>query len=165
MSKNADYARRLATAINCLDGIYARGAAGNGVKPGVLDLLYILDDSGANTVHTQKSISEEWVLPYTTVNTITKACEADGYVEQIPIPGKRREKQIVMTEKCKAFVKETLDNVYKAESAAIRKTLKECDPAFIEAMEAYTRNLKEAFDKYVNDEAHKCCKSGDGAAK
>ena len=162
MNKNQLYARRLATAINTLDGIYQRGACSNGVKPGVLDLLYVLDDE---EIHTQKSISEEWMLPYTTVNTITKASEAEGYVEQVPIPGKRREKQIVMTEKGRAFAKETLDKVYKAEGAALRKTLKECDPAFIEAIEAYAENLKQAFDKYVNDEAHKCCKCGSGQAK
>ena len=150
--KNQEYVRALTLIINSLEGLYQIGAKSNGVKVGTLDLLYTLDD---DRVHTQKSISEEWLLPYTTVNTITKQCEAEGNVELKPIPGKRRDKQICMTDKGRAFAKETLADVYKAENEAIQKTLDEYGPGFIEAFAAYGRHLKESFNEYVLDDAHR----------
>ena len=164
--KNQEYVRALTLIINSLEGLYQYGAKSNGVKVGVLDILYTLDDDG---VHTQKSISEDWLIPYTTVNTVTKQCEADGYVELKPIPGKRRDKQVCMTEKGKAFAKEHLKDVYKAEDEAIQKTLDEFGPEFIRALAAYSRNLKESFNEHVLDEAHRIsnceCETGCGTPK
>lgn len=48
-----------------------------GVKGNALALLYALNDGRA---HSQKQISEDWLIPKTTINTIVKEFTDIGYV-------------------------------------------------------------------------------------
>ena len=134
--------KELARVINSLEGFYEFGAIGNGTKIGSWDLLYTLEDG---QVETQKSISEKWQIPYSTVNTVTRQCVERGYVELKPIPGKRRDKQICMTPAGTAFAEETLGALYRAEEKAMDRVVEEYGPAFVEALDAYSRYLMESF--------------------
>lgn len=95
-----------------IDYFYAEVAKKSGVKPNLMWILYALNDGKS---HSQKEISISWDIPITTINTIVKELIDDGYVELIHIPGKRREMNIILTDKGKAYSKNILNDVYKME--------------------------------------------------
>ena len=86
----------------------------------------------------------------TTINTIAKRWETEGLTIQTPTPGKRREMQITLTETGKAYAKGFLSFIYKAEDTALQKTLNRYSDTFIEALEYFDENLKEAFEEQAN---------------
>lgn len=95
-----------------IDYFYAEVAKKSGVKPNLMWILYALNDGKS---HSQKEISISWDIPITTINTIVKELIDDGYVELIHIPGKRREMNIILTDKGKAYSKNILNDIYKME--------------------------------------------------
>ena len=56
------------------------------------------------------------------MNTVIKEIQKEGYVELVPIKGKRREMSIVLTEGGKKFANDVLSDLYKKE-AEVYKTL------------------------------------------
>ena len=110
MSKEFFY--RFGKLIYKIDYYYAEIAKESGVKPNLMWILYALNDGKS---HSQKDISISWDIPITTINTIVKELNDDGYVELIHIPGKRREMNIILTEKGKAYSKSILNDIYKME--------------------------------------------------
>ncbi len=148
MSKRG-YVRRLINSIYYLDGLYVKGGKLSGVEGNTIVFLYALDDDKS---HTQKSLSEEWMIPRTTLNTIVKRCEKEGYLTLKHVEGTRREMELCLTEKGKAYTAEVLSNLYKVEEIAITETLKECSPDFVSEFELFVKNLDEAFLK-VSQEA------------
>lgn len=133
--------RRMMITVNRIDGIYERMAVKLGVKPNLICLLYALDD---DSPHSQKQISEDWMLPRTTFNTITKECMKNGYVTLEPIPGKRREMNIILTDSGKAYARKYLDELYRAEEAAFAAS-PVCQEN-VEIFESFCERLKEAFE-------------------
>lgn len=107
-------------------------------------LLYVLDDGEP---HSQKQICEEWGFPRTTLNTIIKQAEAAGYLTLIPIPGKRRERNISLTENGKIYAKKILKPVYQAEEAAMREVLAQKHENFVAAIEQFETRLKEIVEE------------------
>ena len=95
-----------------IDYFYAEVAKKSGVKPNLMWILYALNDGKS---HSQKEISISWDIPITTINTIVKELIDDGYVELIHIPGKRREMNIILTDKGKSYSKNILSDIYKME--------------------------------------------------
>ena len=95
-----------------IDYFYAEVAKRSGVKPNLMWILYALNDGKS---HSQKEISISWDIPITTINTIVKELIDDGYVELIHIPGKRREMNIILTDKGKSYSKNILNDIYKME--------------------------------------------------
>lgn len=141
MEQNTDM-RRIFTAMNLIDGLYDVGAKWNGVKTNTLYLLYALGDGEP---HTQKSICDDWLIPRTTLNTIIKECRADGYVILEPVPGRKRDLYIRLTERGKKFESEVLAPVYEAEQMAINQMMQERGLAFISDLERFCVYMKEAF--------------------
>ncbi|MBR6288665.1 MAG: MarR family transcriptional regulator [Acholeplasmatales bacterium] len=86
MSKEFFY--RFGKLIYKIDYFYAEVAKKSGVKPNLMWILYALNDGES---HSQKEISISWDIPITTINTIVKKLNDDGYVDLIHIPGKRRD--------------------------------------------------------------------------
>ncbi len=86
MSKEFFY--RFGKLIYKIDYFYAEVAKKSGVKPNLMWILYALNDGES---HSQKEISISWDIPITTINTIVKELNDDGYVDLIHIPGKRRD--------------------------------------------------------------------------
>lgn len=109
-SKQAFYA--FGKAFYRLDGFYAEYAKESGVKENLLWILYALNDGNS---HSQKEICDSWDLPRTTVNTIIKELENDCYVKLLQIKGEKRELEVVLTDKGKAYADCLLDKIYKIE--------------------------------------------------
>ena len=69
--------RKIMVSINRIDGIYYQWAKRIGLKDNMLALLYALSDGN---LHSQKQISEEWLIPKTTINTVIQECIQKDYV-------------------------------------------------------------------------------------
>lgn len=151
MNADRDEIRRLVIAANSYDGVYEMICKKMGIKVNMLWLLYALDD---NKFHTQKQICEEWLFPKTTVNTLIKECKTAGYVTLHTVPGKR-ELQVCLTEKGKAYVKKALNIIYEAEENAIQMTMQGHDAefmrTFVSTLEILVENFKTAFDKATKE--------------
>ena len=100
-----------------VDSFYDEFAKKSNVSSALLWVLYALNDGKP---HTQIEISNDWELPKTTVNTVIKELQKDGYVELVPIKGKRREMSIVLTECGKKFADNVLSDLYKIEAEAYK---------------------------------------------
>ena len=94
MNKNREAIDRMNQCMNRLDRLYYIAARKLGVKDNSLLLYYVLNDGKA---HSQKEISEEWLVPRTTLNTVVKEEIEKGYI-RLETPGSTREKNIILTE-------------------------------------------------------------------
>ena len=95
-----------------IDGYYAEYAKRSGVKENLLWVLYALNDEKE---HSHKEISESWDLPRTTVNTIIKELENDGYIALKQIKGEKRELNVSLTDKGKEYANNLLKDLYRIE--------------------------------------------------
>jgi len=141
--------QRIGKITSKLDGVYWKISKLSGVKENLFWLLYVLDDG---EFHSQKQICEEWSFPKTTINTLIKECESDGYITLETIPGKKRELQICLTEKGLIFAQEVLKPVYDIENKAIQETLKEA-PNFINDFERFSNELFVSLEEYLKKES------------
>ena len=148
MEQSADM-RRIFTSMNLIDGLYDFGAKWNGVKVNTLYLLYAVDDGEP---HTQNSICHDWIIRGTTLKTIVKECKSAGYVTLEPVPGRKRDLYIRLTEQGKAFADETLAPIYEAEQKAIDRMTRERGLDFISDLEQFGLYLREAFEGVAENE-------------
>lgn len=121
-----------------VDSFYDEFAKQSNVSSALLWVLYALNDGRS---HTQIEISNDWKLPKTTVNTVIKDIQKNGYVELVPIKGKRREMSIVLTESGKAFADNVLSDLYKKEAKAF-KSLSSEEREIVMVMDKLARKLK-----------------------
>jgi len=150
MNNTRQNAKRLILALYNIDEAYYASEKKKRLSDAELCIMYALDDGQP---HSQKEISDEWLVPKTTVNTITKKWETQGYLTLTPIQGKRREMQIILTDKGKAYANEFMSFVYRAEDKALTKTLDKYSDTFIEALEYFGARLKEAFEEDMKNES------------
>lgn len=125
-------------AIYHVDSFYDEFAKQSNVSSALLWVLYALNDGNS---HTQIEISTDWELPKTTVNTVIKELEQSGYVELIPIKGKRREMSIVLTAHGKEYADNVLSGLYKKE-AEVYKTLSSEEHEIVAMLEKIVKKLK-----------------------
>ena len=135
--------RQFIMAISKLEKTYAARSSKFGSQSSELWLMYTLDDGQP---HSQKQICDEWGFPRTTINSTIKKCETAGYLTLLPIPGKRREMQICLTEEGKAHAKQLLSLFYQAEDRAMEETLKLYPAEFVDAIIYYNKCLSEEFN-------------------
>ena len=117
---------------------YDEFAKQSNVSSALLWVLYALNDGNP---HTQIEISNDWELPKTTVNTVIKEMQKDGYALLVPIKGKRREMSIVLTESGKAFADNVLSDLYKKE-AEVFKSLSTDEQEIVKVLEKLAKKLK-----------------------
>lgn len=122
-----------------VDSFYDEFAKQSNVSSSLLWVLYALNDGNS---HTQIEISNDWELPKTTVNTVIKDIQKEGYVELVPIKGKRREMSIVLTESGKAFADNVLSDLYRKEEEVF-KLLSLKEQEIVMVLEKLARKLKE----------------------
>lgn len=122
-----------------MDALYGEFAKQSNVAPTILWVVYALND---NKPHTQIEISKDWDLPKTTVNTAIKELQQSGYVELVPIKGKRREMSIVLTESGKEYADQILSDIYKKETK-VYKALSSEEREIASTIEKMVRILKE----------------------
>lgn len=132
---------------NKMDGLYYLAARRLGVKENALVLLYTLNDGQPRS---QKQLSGELLIPKTTINTIVKEYMDAGYVTLVPA-NHSREKNIALTPAGAAYAQEILEPVYRAEKEAMEQTLAEFSPEFMNAIEALTQNMAQAFQRTIFD--------------
>ena len=136
--------RQFVIAISKLERTYAARSSMFGSQSSELWLMYTLDDG---QLHSQKQICDEWGFPRTTINSTIKKCETAGYLTLLPIPGKRREMQICLTEDGKAHAKQLLSLFYQAENRAMEETLKRYPAEFVDAITYYNKCLSAEFNR------------------
>lgn len=142
--------RRIMTAVNTIDGIYALEAKKIGIKENTLSLLYALDDGKA---HTQTQICTEWLIPKTTINTIVKECIHAGYVT-LEAEGHSHDKKIKLTERGQEYARNVLAQVYTIEQKAMEKTIGQFSTEFIDAVQQFSCHLRNEFDNYFKENKH-----------
>ena len=121
-----------------VDSFYDEFAKKSNVSSALLWVLYALNDGKP---HTQIEISNDWKLPKTTVNTVIKDIQKDGYALLVPIKGKRREMSIVLTESGKAFADNVLSDLYKKEAEVFRSFSSE-EQEIVKVLEKLAKKLK-----------------------
>lgn len=155
MDRNYELVRRIGLAINKIVGVYYLLARHYGCNENTLAFLYALDDGQP---HSQKEISDEWLIPRTTVNSTVKHMLADGYITCTTEPHKK-EKAIMLTEKGRAYAAELFRGVYQAEEQAIIDTLEQFSPEFVSALERFSARLHQEFHEIIRKEA-RCREAG-----
>ena len=123
-----------------IDGFYREFAKRLDVKENLLWILYALNDGN---MHSQKEICDNWDLPRSTVNTIMKELESDGYIELIQIKGEKRELQVKLTETGKNYSSIFLKDLYEIERKTYEK-IKNSD--VLKKMEDVLEGLYEELD-------------------
>lgn len=136
--------RQFMLAITKLEKTYEARSSKFGSQSSEFWLMYTLNDGEPLS---QKQICDEWGFPKTTINSVIKKCETVGYLTLLPIPGKRREMQICLTEDGEAYAKQLLDFFYQAENRAMKETLKCYSAEFIDAVKYYNKCLETEFNR------------------
>lgn len=135
--------KKLIDASNIIDRAYDVKGRSMAVKPNIVVLLYAI----ANTENlSQSQLHNEWLVPLSTINTITTECRNAGYITLEQIPGKRRECYLRFTEKGRQFADMILADTHKAEEYAMAETLKHYSPDFVEAMAFYAKTFHQALN-------------------
>ena len=147
MEKTLAEIRRLLLATTKIDGAYYLFSRRLGIKENVLVLLYALDDGKP---HSQKQICEDWLVPKTTINTNVKELVRAGYVMLYPGAG-TREKIIGLTDAGKAYTEQIMRRVYEAEQAAMKRTLQQFSPQFVDAIDFFADCLHNEFQQRLTE--------------
>ncbi len=144
-----EIARRLIFALYRIDEAYYLNEKNKKLSDAELCVMYALDDGKP---HSQREISQEWLVPKTSVNTIVKRWEKEGFLTMTPIAGKRREMNIMLTDAGRTYAKDFMGFLYRAEDRALKKTIDRYSDTFIEAIEFFGASLQEAFSEELEME-------------
>lgn len=125
--------RRLMNAVNAMDGAYALKTKQLDEKPNVMLLMYALSTQEMS----QKQISDTWLTPLSTINTVARELVQRGLIVLEPIKGRHRERLMRLTPAGRRFAKRLLKPFQHAERAAMEKTAEEFGKQFVDAMEKY----------------------------
>ena len=147
MEHYREYLDRFYVCSNRMDGLYYLAARHLGVNENTFSLLYSLADGRPRS---QKQLSEELLIPKTTINTVVKEYMDLGYVTLVP-SGHPREKYVALTQEGRAYAQTVLQSVYQAEEAAMERTLREYSSEFMTAIEALTQNMTQEFQRFIFD--------------
>lgn len=145
---NYELVRRIMLAINKLDGVYYLFGKKHDTNENTLAFLYALSD---RQPHSQKEISDVWIIPRTTISSIVKTMLAEGYIQFVS--GQHtKEKNIVLTSKGQEYADVLLADIYKAEEKAITGTLENFSPEFIAALEEFGNRLFDELQSILQDD-------------
>lgn len=139
MENHSEALKRIMLAVNRLDGAYYFFAKRLGVNENALAFYYALADGEP---HSQKEVSDQWLIPRTTIHSIVKSALAEGYI-QFTLPRKAKEKTMVLTHRGRAYVDDLLAQINIAEEQAIQSTLERYSPEFITALEYFSGCLSQ----------------------
>ncbi len=139
MQSNLEKIRRLMIAIDQIDQAYYRALRTLGIKANAFVLFYAIADGQP---YSQKRICDEWSVPRTTLNTIVQEYIGKGYIRLVSTGHK--EKEIILTDTGKAFVKEVLTPIFSAEETAIAPFL---NTMFVEQTEELAKKIKAEFNR------------------
>lgn len=132
---------QLCTYICRQEALYREWARDHGMSYNTIMTLYAVDLAGQCT---QKQISEEWLLPKQTVNTVVKDLERRGYL-RLEAGRDQKEKRISFTPAGQVYAREHLRELYAAEDRAFASL----GDGLCQAMLEGTRAFTEAFTREV----------------
>lgn len=133
-----DFFYRFGRALYHIDAIYDEFAKEYDLAPTLLWILYALNDG---KTHTQHDICVDWELPKSTVNTIITDLRQKEYVTLSPIPGKRRDMTVLLTDHGKSYADSVLNKIYAKEAGAFA-SLSNTDLTVLETLEKIADLLK-----------------------
>lgn len=142
MDNHYDLVRKIMLSTNKIDGVYYLFAKKLGVNENTLAFLYSLADGAP---HSQKEISDVWLIPKTTINSIVKTMLKEGLITFCAEPHKK-EKALMLTKSGQSYTDQLLSDIYTVEEAAIIKTLNSYPPEFVSALEAFSNQLYSEFE-------------------
>lgn len=114
----------------------------SGVKPNMLWLVSALNDGQK---HSQSQICWDWGFRPTTVNTLVKELEAQGYVVLNRVPGTRRELYVELTESGRAYADAILKPVYETEEKLFQLYFGDHATEFAEDLNRFSIAMKQYF--------------------
>lgn len=135
--------KKLINAANVIDKTYAVKGRSMAVKPNIVVLFYAIANSENLS---QSQLHNDWLLPLSTINTITTECRNAGYITLEQIPGKRRECYLRFTEKGKQFADMVLSEIHRAEEIAMEETIKRYSSEFVEALDFYAKTFHQVLN-------------------
>lgn len=135
---------RLFCAINKINGAYYFCARKMKLKENTLALLYALDDG---LPHSQKQVCEDWFIPKTTINTVTRELVEQGYVTLVST-GRHREKNIILTGEGRRYAAKVMEEMKAAEHEAFSETLEQFSPEFIDVFDSFARTLCRRLEEH-----------------
>lgn len=112
-----------------LDGLYHLYARKSGLSDTAFWILYSVEES--QSVYTQKELCEDWSYSCQTVNSALKKLVEQEIIELRPLPGNRKNKQIVLTASGKALVAEIISPLIEAERNSFLKLGEEDGEEFL----------------------------------
>lgn len=130
--------KQLIDAANLIDKAYDVKGRSLTIKPNLITLFYAIAN---NDNISQSQLHQEWLLPLSTINTLTTECRKAGYIILEPVLGKGRENYLRFTEAGRAFAEKVLADIHRAEEETMAETLKQYAPEFIEAMNFYAKTF------------------------
>ena len=123
------------TCISQSNMLYGEWAKQHGMSYNMLMILCTLDAGPC----TQKQVSESWMIPKQTVNTIVKGLERQGRV-RFAAGQDQKEKLVCLTAEGQAFAKEILEKMYQMED----RVLEQMGPELCEMLLKSERAFAEA---------------------
>ena len=123
-----------------LDELYHDFAKHCGISDCAFWILYSVQESVEP--YTQKDLSEIWSFSRQTVNSALKNLEADDYIELVPLPGNRKNKEIVLTQKGKNYAEEHVMPLMEAEQNAFGKLTDEERSEFLRLTQKHISLLR-----------------------
>ena len=141
MEQYRHFIDRFYAATNKIDGLYYVAARRLGVNENTLVVFYSLADG---VPRSQKQLSQELLIPKTTINTVVQEQIRAGHV-QLVRGTHSKEKEIVLTAQGRDYARQLLRPLYAAEQQAMEQTLEQFSPEFLQAVEALTEHLQQAF--------------------
>lgn len=141
MNNIYELVRRIMLATNKVDGVYYLLGKQCGVNENTLAYLYALADEKP---HSQKEISDEWIIPRTTVNSIVKSMLANGCIE-FCTEMHAKEKALQLTQRGRTYAEKLFSEIFTAEGRAILSTLERYPPEFVSALEDFASCLLDEF--------------------
>ncbi len=128
-----------------MDEVYHQYAKRLGMSDMALWLLYSLYESGIPC--TQRDFCAAWHYPPQTVNSALNNLEKQQIIERKAIPGNRKNKQIVLTEKGRCYMERTIFPLMDAEQQAFLKM----DETERTQLLSLTRKYAELLDREVGE--------------
>jgi len=133
---------QLINAINKITGVYYLFARIENTNENELMVLYALSDK--DKAYTQKTLSEEWILPPTTINSVIKKLLKKKLIT-FYFKDNKKDKYLSLTEKGKEYSQIIFQDIHLAEQTALKQTLNEYSYDFITALEAFSDNFHQAY--------------------
>lgn len=135
---------KFSTLLFRIDGLYDQWAKRTGETGNSLGVFYAL---GSGEPYTQKQLSEQFLIPKQTLNSIVKDCVAKGYIRLTPSPENHREKLLCLTEAGQEYIDRFLAPLLAIEQYAVGQMEQACGDAVMKGLEIFCDAFRQQMDK------------------